>query len=94
MTYSRQDFTGQTLVEEVIEPQEIIGSCFSQEVSNSHIFPEDMTGVTFINCNLDNCYIPPGNTVEGGLNRQYKAMEDGLDWEIDDQGNPIKILGT
>ncbi len=62
--YSHRDFTGRTLIEAIdLDNQVILNSCFSQETDGDlvHIFPEDMTGVNFVNCNLDNVFIPPGN---------------------------------
>lgn len=70
----------------------IVCSCFSQQKPDTVIFPEEMTGVTFINCNLDNVLIPPGNTVEGGLHRRYLTLEDGTDWIIDENNNPVEPL--
>jgi hypothetical protein len=47
------------------------------------IFPDDMTGVTFYNCNLDNVYVPPGNTVIGGSQRRIKVQNDWEDWILE-----------
>lgn len=91
MTYSFKDFTGQNLSEYNIKPQEIRGSCFSQEEPDSHIFPEGMTGVTFLHCNLMNVFIPDGNTVINCQTQRFKCQNDGHDWEIDDIG-PTNIL--
>lgn len=90
MTYSFRDFTCRILQHEKIEPQTIEGSCFSQETPDSRIFPENMTGVTFLRCNLDNCHIPAGNTVEGGSQRRFKVQNDREDWEIDADNNPVR----
>lgn len=93
MDYSNKNFTGNSLIEaDDMDGQTIIGSCFSHEVPDTHIFPENMTGVTFINCNLDNCFIPTGNTVIGGSQRRFKAQDDGIDWLLDENDNPIEVL--
>lgn len=95
MDYSRKDFTGRTLVEATdLNGQTIRGSCFSQEVPDSHIFPEDMTGVTFINCNLDNVFIPDGNTLQDCSNRRFEAQNDLNDWEIDHNDDPVKLVNS
>lgn len=91
--YSRKDFTGRTFIEATdLNGKEIIGSCFSQEKWREDVFPPDMSGVTFINCNLDNCHIPEGNTVIGGSNRYFEAQTDGHDWELAEDGFPTNIL--
>jgi uncharacterized protein YjbI with pentapeptide repeats len=93
MPYSRKDFTGRNLTERTdMSGLEIRGSCFSQEIPDTHVFPEDMTGVTFVNCNLDNCFIPEGNTVIDCRTTRYKVQNDGHEWEIDEQGNPLCII--
>lgn len=61
----------------------IEGSCFSQEIPNRHVFPDDLVGTTFVDCNLDNTYIPPGNTIIRGSHRFFKAQDDGQDWIVD-----------
>jgi len=82
--YSFGDFTGQSFTNAVVEDFNdtvIKGSCFYQEYHvDSDIFPAGMTGVTFVNCNLDNVKIPKGNTVEGGCNRRIRVQNDGVDW--------------
>ena len=92
MPYSHKDFTGQCLIERTdLNGQTITGSCFSHEVPDTHIFPDDMTGVTFINCNLDNCFIPDGNIVQGGSQRRYMNI-DGVDTLVDADNQPIGAL--
>ena len=91
MDYSHADFTGRNLTKHKIEQTEIVGSCFSQENPDTEVFPADLA-VTFINCNLDNCVIPKGCTVEGGSNRRCKIMNDRNEWEVDEAGNPIRLF--
>ena len=67
-------------------------SFYQQDSPESHVFRDDMTGVTFINCNLDNCFIPSGNTLNGCNNRRIKAQEDGRDWIVDENNNPVTPL--
>ena len=55
----------------------------------SDIFPNGMTNVTFAECNLDNVFVPPGNTVEeSSCNRQLKLQNDGEQWFLDAQLKP------
>lgn len=100
MDYSHKNFTGQSFIERttsdgetvILNGQTITGSCFSHEKPDAHIFPDDMTGVTFINCNLDNCFIPAGNTVVGGSQRRFIVQDDGFDWIIDENNQPMEKL--
>lgn len=100
--YSSRDFMGISLAEaDDLLPGTIIrGSCFYQEGRpDSHIFPEDMTGVTFERCNLDNCYIPPGNTLaeQAGIpctNKQVLVQNDLRDWILDDKGEPVEVISA
>ena len=56
---------------------EIVGSNFFQyNAPRSNVFPSDMTGVTFKNCNLDNCNIPAGNTLEKCTNLHIKIIDE------------------
>ena len=72
----------------------IKGSCFYQEWvegdSNviKDIFPDGMKGVTFINCNLDNIYIPVGNTILGSSHKKIAVQNDLSDWILDNQLKP------
>lgn len=62
--FSCKDFTRHEYVE-IPNGVNVYMSCFSCEQPTA-MFPADMTGVTFYNCNLTNCTIPDGNTVVGG----------------------------
>jgi hypothetical protein len=98
--YSFKDYTGCNFVtadSKEFNDSEIVGSCFAQQNGMKDVFPPGMTGVHFRRCNLDNCIIPPGNTLEDKgweacLNRRHKVMNDGEDWVIDDKGLPIEPL--
>lgn len=70
----------------------IYRSSFYWEQPDSKPFRDDMRGVTFVNCNLDNLIIPNGNTVIGGSQRKFKAQADGEDWIVNDQKQPLEPL--
>lgn len=72
----------------------IIGANFYQEnAPKSDIFPDGMTGVVFKRCNLQNVNIPVGNTVENDCDiRQILIQNDGRDWIVDDNLNPIEPI--
>lgn len=92
--YTNADMTGWDLSDHTDMNGLIIeGLCLSQ-CAPRNVLPASLTGVTFIDCNLDNVRIPSGNTRIRGSNRFYQVQDDGQDWEIDVNGNPIKILGT
>lgn len=83
--FSFKDFTGRAN----INPSGIIyASCFSQEEADRHIFPDGMTGVTFIKCNLMNVFIPAGNTVIDCLQERFKVQNDRNDWLIGADNKP------
>lgn len=93
--YDNQDFTGQDLSDRTdMDGLTITGSCFSHEKPDSQCLPANLTGATFVHCNLDNIFIPVGNTAFECSARRFMAMEDGQDWEVDANNNPIKLLGT
>ena len=71
---------------------EIVGSSFAQEKSFTDVFPSDMTGVTFRNCNLGNCNIPAGNTTVECFNKHYETQNDGEEWIVDETKKPIEPL--
>ena len=91
--YSWKDFTGRTLQDtKDLDNKIIFGSCFSQEIPDTKVFPDDMKNVIFVNCNLDNVYIPAGNTVIGSTQRRFKVQTDRSDWFVDNDNKPIKPI--
>jgi hypothetical protein len=87
--YSFKDFTGRSLLKATdLNGAIIFGSCFSQEIPDTKIFPNDMIGVTFYNCNLDDVFIPAGNIVVGGTQRKFKVQNDREDWLLNDDLTP------
>lgn len=93
--YRNLNMTGRSLADRTdMDNLEIEGLCLSQERLDSNVLPPNLTGVTFYYCNLDNVLIPPGNTLVNCSNRRYMPMDDGYDWEVDENNQPIKILGT
>lgn len=92
MIYSFKDFTGGVLKDaDDISDITIIGSCFSQESPDTHVFPDNMTGVSFVRCNLDNVFIPAGNSTEDCSQRRYMRI-DGQNWLVDEDNNPVQVL--
>lgn len=71
---------------------EIVGTSFAQEEPNTKVFPDGMTGVVFVKCNLDNCIIPLGNTVLGGTHKQHAKQNDGEHWVLDKALQPVEPL--
>lgn len=88
--YSK-DFTGQDLTKKVIANGTVIfGSCFSRESPGGIAFPPGMTGVTLVRCNLDNVFIPPGNTVVDCSQKTFIAQNDLCDWIVDGSNKPVE----
>ena len=86
--YSFKDFTNRSHQHLENISGVVYRSCFSNDNPDAHIFPDTMTGVTFIYCNLDNVFIPAGNTVIDCSQKKFKAQNDLNDWLIDDKGKP------
>ena len=92
-----EDFTLET---DLIPGVEIKGTCFYRESllgetgdPYKEIFPPTMTGVTFNRCNLDNIFVPLGNTIiNDGGHRRIRVQNDLKDWLVDASGNPIEPL--
>lgn len=82
-------FTGQVSIPNGIN---IYGSSFAKENPDTMVFSPSMTGVTFYDCNLDNVFIPPGNTVVGGTQRRYLIQNDLNDWLVTAQNIPTMPL--
>lgn len=93
--YDNKDYTGCDLSDRRDMNNLVIhGLCLSNETPNAQVLPADLKGATFVRCNLDNVFIPAGNTLKNCSNRIFKAQQDGKDWEIDINLTPIKVLGT
>ena len=91
--YSFKDFTGQDLSLKIdMDGVIIYASCFSHEIPDSSVFPANLTGATFIKCNLSNCKIPDGNTVIDCNQTKFKNQNDLRDWELDGGNQPLKVL--
>jgi len=90
--FSQKDFIGMRTVS-IPDNVNVYGSCFSKEVPDTVVFPDNMAGVTFYNCNLDNVVIPSGNTVVGGSNKRFKVQNDLNDWLIDELDKPTMPVG-
>jgi hypothetical protein len=103
--YSFKDFTDQSFKDHKaadFNNTTIVGSCFHQNVVGEEdvlhdIFPDGMTGVHFVRCNLDNVLIPPGNTMdtEGWdmcTNKRIKIQNDGFSWILDNDNKPVEPM--
>lgn len=97
--YSFQDFTNQHLRTATDLYGIIMGSCFYQVCSVDfagdplrHIFPGNMRGVTFVECNLDNVYVPSGNVMYSCSHRRIKRMNDGEYWFLDKNLKPTEPI--
>ena len=90
--YSDKDMTGFDLTDRTDMSGIVIhGLCLSHE-KPADCLPSNLTGTTFIACNLDNVRIPVGNTLMGCSHRMFEVQSDGKDWLIDDEGKPISLL--
>lgn len=91
--WSFKNFTNQDLSDRALSGKVIYSTVFYNEKPNSEIFPPGMKGVIFIKCNMDNLVIPEGNTLIECTQRKFEAQEDGKDWLLDEDGNPLKLMG-
>lgn len=89
---SFKDFTLRQMQGYNLSGKVIYGSCFSQEIPDSQVFNPETTGATFIRCNLDNVLVPEGNTVIDCSQRRFQVQEDGLDWLVDENNQPVEPL--
>lgn len=81
--YSNKDMTGWDLSDRKdMSGINIQGLCLSWEVPDAHALPVNLVGTTFVGCNLDNVWVPSGNTLVNCSNRRFKVQNDGEDWEI------------
>jgi len=90
--YSFQDYTNRHLLFANLTGKVIYASCFSQEIPNSNVFPDQE--FTLVKCNLSNCAIPPNVIVGPGcIQERFQVQEDGKDWIVDEENNPIEVIG-
>jgi hypothetical protein len=87
-TYKRQSLLNVDPAE--FSDSEIVGACFHQDIPFTDVFPPGIKGVVFTKCNLDNCNIPPGATVNGGTNKHFKTMNDQEYWLVGKDLKPIE----
>lgn len=90
--YSFKDFTNRSLADRVIRNTVVYGSCFLHETPDSVTFAANMSGVTFIKCNLDNVIIPAGNTIISCSQRRFKVQNDLRDWEVSALNVPLSLI--
>lgn len=82
--YSNKDMTGWDLSDRVdMNNLTIENLCLSQETPHAHVLPFNLTGVAFIACNLDNVFIPAGNTLSFCTTKTFKVQNDLEDWLVD-----------
>ena len=71
----------------------IYASVFSQETPDSVIFLKDMTGATFVKCNLMNVVVDAAkHTVVQSRQERFQVQNDGMDWAVDAQLKPVEPL--
>jgi hypothetical protein len=93
--YDDKDCTGWDLSDRTdMDGLTIHGICLSQHVPDTACLPANLTGVTFLACNLDNVLIPPGNIVDPtcSTRRFMNNPDDNSDWLVDENNNFISQL--
>lgn len=91
--YDNKNYTGWNLSDRTdMGGLTIEGLCLSNETPNAMVLPPNLTGTTFVDCNLDNVFIPPGNTLVRCRVARFRVQEDGLDWLLDEDLNPVRPL--
>lgn len=86
--YSFKNFQYRNFIDDIqvdLSGKVIAGTNFSREQPGSIIFPETMTGVTFVKCDLSNIVIPEGNQVIECSTQAYQVQNDREDWYLDDE---------
>jgi hypothetical protein len=71
----------------------IYASSFYNEKPNSTVLPSDLSGTTFIKCQLNNVIVPNGVTLIDCDTRKFQVQNDGFDWWLDNDGNPMERIG-
>ena len=91
--YSYKDFLNKKFTDTPAEEwndTEVIGTCFAQEKPKTKVFPDEIKGVTFTKCNLDNCIVPETCTINGGTHKWIGVQNDLEDWILDESLNPVE----
>jgi hypothetical protein len=92
---SLKSFSGKLLSANLDPGATIYALSFSSEEPDTKVFPDTMTGITFLECHLDNVIVPPGNLIVNFYTNspiRYKFQNDLREWIIDDQDKPIKLM--
>ena len=97
--FSYRDCTGMTFKDMSagdFSNREIHNSCFYQpsvvgdKVIVKDIFPDGIENLFFVRCNLDNVLLPKGAARIDGSNFLIQRQNDGSDWFLDENLNPIE----
>lgn len=80
------------LLKNIPEGTIVCRASLGSELPDTKKFSDVMRGVTFVEGNLDNVFIPIGNTVIGITPKKFKVQNDLRDWTIDSQGMPLNVL--
>lgn len=73
------------------EGKVIYASCFSQETPDRAIF-RNVTGTTFIRCNLSNVFVPVGAIVIDCQRTRFSLRNDLRDWILSDINQPVEPI--
>lgn len=93
--FSHKDFINQILTDtDPVEwnDTEVINSCFYNETPNTRVFPDGITGVVFVGCNLDNVIVPKECTMKDCTNKLIQVQKDGNDWILNPDLTPLEPL--
>lgn len=73
----------------------VYASVFYRESPDSNVFLSTMTGVTFVECNLDNVVLPVGNELKNVYRpskRRFFVQNDWRDWILNDSNEPVELI--
>lgn len=94
--YSYKNWAGQTFVHEPKQAfwkSEIVGANFFQfNTPYTSVFPPDAIEIEFIDCNLDNCVLPPGAILTRSTNLHIKSV-GGVDCIVNQSLEKEDTLG-
>jgi hypothetical protein len=93
--YSDKDMTGWDLSDRTNMSGTVIhGLCLSNETPDAQVLPPDLTGTTFLLCNLCNVLIPPGNQVIDCQTTRFEVQNDLRDWKLDEDDSPVEPVNV